>query len=50
MNNLSKDILIGLLFISGLLSFFSGLFVISTVFFATSAIFSNMANKAHING
>ncbi|AEG02920.1 hypothetical protein Metme_4582 [Methylomonas methanica MC09] len=50
MNNLSKDLLIGSLFISGLLSFFSGLFVISTVFFAASAIFSTMANKAHING
>ncbi|MCQ8104095.1 hypothetical protein NP590_08270 [Methylomonas sp. SURF-2] len=50
MNDLSKDILIGSLFISGLLSFFSGLFVISTVLFASSAIFSNMANKTRISG
>jgi hypothetical protein len=31
MNDLNKDILIGSLFIAGILSFISGLFVISTV-------------------
>ena len=50
MNDLSKDILIGCLFIAGILSFISGLFVISTVLFAASTMFSNMTGKAHING
>ena len=50
MNDLNKDILIGSLFIAGILSFISGLFVLSTVLFATTALFSNMAGKAHING
>jgi hypothetical protein len=50
MNDLNKDILIGSLFIAGILSFISGLFVISTVLFATTALFSNMTGNAHING
>ncbi|QPK62393.1 hypothetical protein IVG45_16255 [Methylomonas sp. LL1] len=50
MNDLSKDVLIGSLFIAGIWSFISGLFVISTVIFATTSLFSNMAGKAHING
>jgi hypothetical protein len=50
MNDLNKDILIGSLFIAGILSFISGLFVISTVMFATTALFSNMSGKAQING
>lgn len=50
MNDLNKDILVGSLFIAGIWSFISGLFVISTVLFATSSMFSNMANKPHIKG
>ncbi len=43
MNELTKDILIGLLFIAGICSFISGQFIISTVLFASAAIFSNIA-------
>ena len=50
MNDLNKDILIGTLFITGILSFLSGQFVISTVLFGATAMFSNMSGKAHIQG
>lgn len=50
MNDLSKDVLIGSLFIAGIWSFISGLFVISTVLFAATTMVSNMAAKAHIKG
>lgn len=50
MNDLNKDILIGSLFITGILSFISGLFVASAVMFATTSLFSNMSHKAHIKG
>jgi hypothetical protein len=43
MRNLTKDILVGLLFIAGIWSFISGQFIISTVLFASAAIYSNMA-------
>jgi hypothetical protein len=46
MSNLYKDILIGLLFIIGMWSFVSGEFIISTVLFASAAIFSNVARRA----
>lgn len=46
MNDLNKDILIGSLVIAGLWSFVSGLFVISTVVFAATSMFSNMGSKA----
>jgi len=42
MNDLYKDILTGLLFITGLLGFIYGEFIISTVLFATAAIASNV--------
>ncbi|MBF6649228.1 MULTISPECIES: hypothetical protein [unclassified Methylobacter] len=42
MNNFQKDILIGLIFISGILGFISGEFIISTVLFASAAIASNV--------
>jgi len=48
MTELNKDILIGSLFITGILSFMSGLFVISTVLFATTSMFSNMGGKASL--
>ena len=50
MTELSKDILIGSLFIAGLLSFMSGIFVISTVLFAASAMLSNMSGKIQLHG
>ncbi|QSB03761.1 hypothetical protein JWZ98_00515 [Methylomonas sp. EFPC1] len=49
MNDFKKDILIGALFIVGVWSFISGLFVISTVLFAVTSIFSNMSTKALLN-
>ena len=50
MNNLNKDILIGSLYITGIWSFLSGLFVISTVVFAATSLFSNMTDKAQLPG
>jgi hypothetical protein len=46
MNDLNKDILIGLVFIIGIWSFISGQFVISTVLFASAAIYSNIVMRA----
>ncbi|MGJ0492222.1 hypothetical protein [Methylobacter sp.] len=42
MNNFQKDILIGLIFITGILGFISGKFIISTVLFASAAVASNV--------
>jgi hypothetical protein len=43
MNDLRRDVLIGLMFITGIFGFISGEFVISTLFFASAAIYSNVA-------
>jgi hypothetical protein len=42
MNSIYKDVLIGLLFTLGIISFIVGQFIISTVLFAVAAIFSNV--------
>ncbi len=42
MNDLSKDILTGVVFITGLLGFISGEFIISSTLFASAAIASNI--------
>lgn len=42
MNELYKDILIGAVFVTGLLGFISGEFIISSALFATAAIASNI--------
>jgi hypothetical protein len=42
MNNFQKDILIGLIFITGILGFISGEFIISTVLFASAAVAGNV--------
>ncbi len=42
MNDLYKDILTGTIFITGLLGFLSGEFIISSTLFATAAIASNV--------
>ncbi len=48
MSDLHKDILVGLLFLTGILGFMGGEFIVSTVIFATAAIFSNIHyNFAH---
>jgi len=49
MNNFNKDIIIGLMFIIGIWSFISGQFIISTVFFAGAAIYSNIVMRAKLN-
>jgi hypothetical protein len=49
MSNLNKDILIGLLFITGIWSFISGQFIFSTVLFAGAAIYSNMVMRTSKN-
>jgi hypothetical protein len=42
MTDLQKDILVGLLFVTGIFGFISGAFIVSAVVFAVSAIFSNV--------
>ena len=49
MNNLNKDIIIGLMFIIGIWSFISGQFIISTVLFASAAIYSNIVMRAKLS-
>ncbi len=45
MSTVYKDILIGLLFITGIWGFVSGEFIASTVLFAGAAIYSNMVKR-----
>jgi len=42
MNDLSKDIMVAVVFITGLLGFVSGEFIISSAFFAIAAVASNV--------
>ena len=49
MNNFNKDIIIGLIFIAGIWSFISGQFIISTVLFASAAIYSNIVMRVKLN-
>lgn len=51
MNDLQKDILNGLLFITGLIGFISGEFIISSALFATTAVVSNVNinNRKNLN-
>jgi hypothetical protein len=42
MNNFYKDILTGAVFVSGLICFISGEFIISSTLFATAAIATNV--------
>lgn len=48
MNDFTKDILIGLMFIVGIWSFISGQFIVSTVLFAGAAIYSNIAKTGQL--
>jgi CheY-specific phosphatase CheX len=43
MSDFKRDVLIGLMFIVGIFGFISGEFIISTVLFASAAIYSNVA-------
>ncbi|NOU15779.1 MAG: hypothetical protein HOO92_17750 [Methylococcaceae bacterium] len=49
MNDFRKDIFIGLMFVSGMWSFISGQFIVSTVLFAGAAIYSNIALKPNLD-
>ncbi len=49
MNNSKKHIIVVLLFITGIWSFISGQFIISTVLFAGAAIFSNIVIRENLN-
>jgi CheY-specific phosphatase CheX len=42
MNDLYKDILIGVVFVTGLVGFISGEFIVSSTLFATAAVASNV--------
>lgn len=42
MSTFYRDVLIGLMFIVGIVGFISGEFIVSTVLFASAAIFSNV--------
>ncbi|MFZ2452427.1 MAG: hypothetical protein WAW36_18115 [Methylovulum miyakonense] len=42
MNEFYKDVLIGVVFVTGLLGFVSGEFIISSTLFATAAVASNV--------
>ncbi len=48
MSDFNKDIVIGLLFIMGVWSFISGQFIVSTVLFASAAIYSNIVMRAKL--
>ena len=43
MREFRRDVFIGLMFTTGILGFISGEFVLSTLFFASAAIYSNIA-------
>ncbi len=43
MNAFQRDVLIGLMFVTGIFGFISGEFIVSTVLFASAAIYSNVA-------
>ncbi len=55
MNDFQKDIFTGMVFVTGLLGFVSGEFIISSALFATSAIASNVnlnskrSNAGHLS-
>jgi hypothetical protein len=48
MKDIKKDIIIGTLFISGTWCFISGGYILSTLMFATAAIYSNIAIKPEL--
>ena len=50
MNDLMKDVLIGLMFIAGIWSFISGQFIFSTLLFASAAIYSNIVMRSQLKG
>ncbi len=49
MSKFSKDIFIGAMFVTGLWSFISGQFIISTVLFGSAAIYSNIVMRTRVD-
>lgn len=49
MTEIKDDILIGLMFMTGIYSFVSGQFIISTFLFGSAAIYSNIVTRAKLN-
>jgi hypothetical protein len=49
MNDLNKDVMIGLMFIIGIWSFISGQFIFSTMLFAGAAVLSNIVMRNKLN-
>lgn len=47
MSDFNRDIIIGLLFITGVWSFISGQFIVSTVLFGGAAIYSNVVMRTN---
>jgi hypothetical protein len=43
MSDFQRDVLIGVMFLVGIFGFISGEFIVSTLVFASAAIFSNLA-------
>ena len=50
MTDFQRDILTGLMFVVGILGFISGEFIVSTIMFATAAIFSNIVLSRRLHG
>jgi hypothetical protein len=50
MTDIQRDILIGLIFVVGILGFLSGEFIVSTIMFATATIFSNIFLSQRLHG
>lgn len=48
MKSLYKDILIGIMFMTGLLGFVSGEFILSSALFASAAIASNLSMEGKV--
>ncbi len=49
MNDFKKDIIMGLIFITGIYGFISGEFILSTILFAVVAIYSNILLTHRLN-
>ncbi|MGZ8096100.1 MAG: hypothetical protein ACXWTH_09110 [Methylosarcina sp.] len=50
MTHLKRDLTIGILLVIGITGFISGEFVVSTVLFASAAIFSNLFLSRKLHG
>ena len=49
MNDIKRDILIGILFLAGIWCFISGSYVLSTLMFASAAIYTNITVRPKLD-